>query len=80
MLSLISDEGKKDIVNLLGIKAIFDLRHTEERETNPEPVIDGVKSFRAEVNDVKVDWRSVSSGLPDICGWSCDGLVSGHCR
>lgn len=44
LLSNVTDNGKAKLVGELGIKRIFDLRSSQERQANPEPVLEGVES------------------------------------
>ncbi|KAM5471899.1 hypothetical protein MauCBS54593_003306 [Microsporum audouinii] len=55
MLSLLPENENKEIVNFLGVKAIFDLRSKGEREADLEPELDGAESIWAENGeDVKM--------------------------
>jgi len=44
LLSNVTDSGKAMLARELGIKRIFDLRSSQEREANPEPVLEGVEN------------------------------------
>ncbi|KAM5474846.1 hypothetical protein MferCBS49748_000253 [Microsporum ferrugineum] len=60
MLSLLPENENKEIVNFLGVKAIFDLRSKGEREADPEPELDGAESIWAENGgDEEVEWRTL---------------------
>ncbi|EEQ28874.1 hypothetical protein McanMca71_001062 [Microsporum canis] len=60
MLSLLPENENKEIVNFLGVKAIFDLRSKGEREADPEPELDGAESIWAENGgDGEVEWRTL---------------------
>ncbi|KAL6365730.1 hypothetical protein LRP88_01731 [Fusarium phalaenopsidis] len=61
MLTSLSDQGKDEIVHSLRIKAVYDLRFVEEREIDPEPVLHGVTTLGAQVNDVDKDWDSLAA-------------------
>lgn len=63
LLSMISDAGKKDLVDVLGIRAIFDFRFNQERESEPEPSLQGVASILTEQDEEDAEWTSVGYSL-----------------
>lgn len=66
LLSSVSEEGKKEMVEVLGVRAVFDLRFNEERERDLEPELEGVEHFWLGIADVdrvaegNDKWRTVS--------------------
>ncbi|KEZ41979.1 hypothetical protein SAPIO_CDS6556 [Scedosporium apiospermum] len=52
LLSSVSEEGKKEMVEVLGVRAVFDLRFNEERERDLEPELEGVEHFWLGIADV----------------------------
>lgn len=57
MLAFMSEAGKEDLVRVLGITAIFDLRFDEERTKSPDPVIGGVENVAAGVSAEGKGWK-----------------------
>lgn len=59
-LSELSTSGKEKMTDTLGIKTIFDFRHKQERDSDPEPDIEGVRTVTSEVEQVNQKaWKSV---------------------